>query len=111
MQPESLLPLTPLSTELLIALLEGDLHGYGLIKAVERRTNGRISPGAGTLYAALDRMVEAGMLRETRAAPGADARRRYYAITTFGRAVLTAEVNRLKALVRAAGGLLRAHSA
>ena len=105
---DSFIPLTRLSTEVLLALLEGQQHGYGLIKAIEARTDGRLSPGAGSLYAALDRMLEDGLLREAKGVAGADARRRYYAITPLGRAVLAAEVNCLKALVRVAVSRLSA---
>ena len=96
------LPLTPLSLAILMALLEGELHGYGIIKAVASQSGGRIRPGAGSLYAALDRMVRSGLLAETEAQDAAGAPQRRFAITRSGRALARAEVERLAAVVREA---------
>lgn len=112
--PDELLPLTPLSIAILLVLADGPLHGYGLIKALEVETDGRIVPAAGTLYAALERMVAERLIEETTAPPAleADQRRRYYALTAFGRDVARAELRRLSALLalgsakRLAPGLL-----
>ena len=99
--PAELLPLTPLSIAILLALADGPRHGYGIIKALEADTEGAIVPAAGTLYAALQRMVDDGSIEET--APGGDdggdKRRRYYAITPFGREVARAELRRLGRLL------------
>src|SRR5215210_4565412 len=77
--PEAMLPLTPLSFHILLALADDDRHGYGIIKEVRERTNGEMNPGAGTLYAAVQRMLDSGMIDETqdRPAVGDDERRRY----------------------------------
>jgi DNA-binding PadR family transcriptional regulator len=94
---ERLLPLTPLTHAVLLALLDADRHGYGIIKEVDRQTGGRIRPGTGTLYTALQRMLDGGLLDDA-AAPGDpddDPRRRYYTITAHGRAVALAESRRL----------------
>lgn len=108
--PESHLPLSPLSTAVLLALVDGELHGYGLIKEIERQSEGRLAPGAGSLYAALQRMVEGGLLREAEAPedPDVDRRRRYYALTELGHDVLAAELRRLDRLLSVAAARRRA---
>ena len=96
-----LLPLTPLSIAILLALADEPRHGYAIIKALEAETDGRIVPGAGTLYAALQRMVDDGLIAErSRVLPeGEDQRRRYYSLTSFGRDVARAELMRLARLI------------
>ena len=102
--PEEMLPLTPLSMAVLLTLADGELHGYGIIKEVERQTGGWLRPGAGSLYAALQRMVDDGLIEETAApATAVDARRRYFGITPFGVEVARAEAMRLAEVVRTAG--------
>ena len=107
LEPESLLPLTPVAFEILLSLAEEERHGYHIIQAVERRTDGRISLHAGTLYRALARLVDAGMIEELdeRPDPATDERRRYYRLTSFGRDVAQAEAVRLESQVRAARAL------
>lgn len=101
MSPESMLPLTPISCGILIALAGEDMHGYALMKEVSAQSEGRLTPGTGTLYAALQRMIEEGLVAEAAPAVGAgeDARRRYYAITRFGREVVRAEMARLARMI------------
>jgi DNA-binding PadR family transcriptional regulator len=105
---EHLLPLTPLSLAVLLALTGEDRHGYALMKEIERQSEGRIKPGTGTLYAALQRMLEEGTIDLSAREPrkGEDARRRYYAITPLGRAVARAEVARLARVVQDAQALM-----
>ena len=62
--PESRLPLTPVAFEILLSLAEEERHGYHIMQAVERRTDGRISLHAGTLYRALARLMDAGLIEE-----------------------------------------------
>ena len=102
--PEQALPLTPLSFHILLALADADRHGYGIIKEVRERTNGEMNPGAGTLYAAVQRMLDDGLIAETddRPAIGDDERRRYYRLTGNGRQVARAEALRLARLIRIA---------
>lgn len=101
--PQRFLPLTPLSTSILLAVSEGELHGYGIIKEIERQSGGRQAPPAGSLYAALQRMVEQGLLEETTGpAEADDPRRRYYALTRLGREVARAEMMRMAGLVQLA---------
>jgi DNA-binding PadR family transcriptional regulator len=105
--PESLLPLTPLAFEILLSLAEEDRHGYHIMQTVDRRTDGRIALHAGTLYRAIARLVDLGLIAELdeRREPGSDERRRYYRLTPFGRSVAEAEAARLDSQVRAARAL------
>ena len=107
LDPHSLLPLTPVAFEVLLSLAEGERHGYHIMQAVERRTGGRIRLHAGTLYRALARLLEAGLIEELdeRREPGTDERRRYYHLTDLGREVAAAEAARLESQVRAARAL------
>jgi DNA-binding PadR family transcriptional regulator len=89
-------PLSPLSLAVLMTLVDGELHGYGIMKAVQEESQGRVRAGAGSLYAALDRMVRAGWIEER---AGSEAQR-LFAITRVGRAVARSEVERLAAVVR-----------
>jgi DNA-binding PadR family transcriptional regulator len=96
-------PLTPAVFHVLLSLAGGERHGYGIIKEVLRHTNQRVRLGPGTLYGTLQRLMETGWVEES-GGPGdsADERRRYYRLTRPGRQALTAEVERLDSLVRAA---------
>ena len=103
--PAVLLPLTPAMFHVLIALADGEKHGYAIIKEVHRRTGGRLRLGAGTLYALIRRFLENGVVEESAARPDPaldDERRRYYRLTDFGRAVAAAEAARLEELIRMA---------
>jgi DNA-binding PadR family transcriptional regulator len=95
--PRRFLPLSPQQFHMLLALVEGACHGYGIIQAVERRTAGEVHLGTGTLYTALARLADLGLVEE---AGKPDARRRVYRLTRLGRAVLHAETARLEALVQ-----------
>lgn len=103
--PFAALPLTPLSLAVMTALLEGELHGYGIIKRVETQSEGRLRPGAGSLYAALDRLAADTLITERHAGARAGTPQRLFALTTYGRAVLRAEYARLERLA----GHARAH--
>lgn len=105
MDPESLLPLPEATFHILLALSEEDRHGYGIIQDVAASTNGALKLSAGTLYRSIQRMLEQGLLVETRNRPAPeddDERRRYYRLTPFGREVARAEAQRLRQLVRLA---------
>ncbi len=102
---DSLLPLPTATFHILMALAEEDRHGYAILQDVERRTRGEVRLSAGTLYRSIQRMLEQGLLVETRERPAPeedDERRRYYRITPFGEAVARAETRRLAELVRLA---------
>ena len=103
--PEELLPLSPAVFHVLLALADAERHGYGIIKEVEARTDGRVRLGPGTLYGSIKRMLEEGLIEESDERPDAsldDERRRYYRLTGFGRRVASAEAERLSGLVDAA---------
>jgi DNA-binding PadR family transcriptional regulator len=94
------LPLTHVVYHVLLSLAGGTRHGYGIIKDVAERTEGKLEIEAGTLYAAIKRLHDDGLIQETDAPPETDARRRYYGLTASGRRVLRAESERLAELVR-----------
>src|SRR4026208_1818454 len=92
--PDELLPLTPAMFEVLIALADGEKHGYAVLKEVERRTDGKLSLSPGTLYAIIRRFVSDGIVAESDERPDAaldDERRRYYRLTELGRRAASAE--------------------
>lgn len=101
----SLLPLPSATFHILMAVADADRHGYAIIQDVAARTGGDLKLSAGTLYRSIQRMLEQGLLAETRERPEPafdDERRRYYRITPFGREVAKAEARRLTQLVRLA---------
>lgn len=98
MSPGPQQPLTPLSLAILMALAEEPLHGYAIMTAVEARGGPRLLAGAGSLYAALDRMVEAGLLGEEPDLEDARRRRRF-SLTRRGRNAAQAELRRMAELV------------
>jgi DNA-binding PadR family transcriptional regulator len=96
-------PLSPVAYHILLALAARDRHGYLIRKAVDQQTNGALKLGPGTLYAAIRRLEDRGLIEESRWRPEADlddARRRYYALTQSGRAALAHETERLRDTVR-----------
>ena len=104
--PSSALPLTPVAFEILLALSASDLHGYAILQEVERRAGSSVPLRTGTLYRALARLLEDGLIEERPSPAGeTDERRRYYRLTDHGRATLSAEARRLADQVAAA----RAH--
>ena len=99
---EAELPLTPLSYHILLALGSGEMHGYGVLKEIERQTEGSMKPATGALYLAAKRLVDTGLIEESDARPDPemdDRRRRYYRLTDYGREVASAETARLAVLV------------
>src|SRR5258708_39629943 len=95
--PQALLPLTPALFHVLLALVDGEKHGYAILKDGERRTGGRVQLGAGTLSGIVKRLLADGLIRES--AAGSTDRRRAYRLTVFGRKVALAEAERLRDLV------------
>jgi len=94
------LPLTNVSLYVLLAVADDPLHGYGIIKDVERRTDGLVVLEAGTLYAAVKRLRDAGLLQaDLTRRSGDDSRRRYYRLSALGKRVLRAECDRLRAVL------------
>ena len=97
--PRSLLPLRPIEFEILLVLVGGDAHGYGIIKEAGERWPGARPMETGTLYRALRRLTTSGMVQPAERGPvegGEDERRRYFAVTPFGRRVAAAEASRLE---------------
>jgi len=102
---EALLPLPHLTYLVLLALAAGDAHGWAIIKRIREMTSARTNPSSGSLYLAMVRLEDRGLLEEAEAPPGEDVdeRRRHYRLTRFGRSVLEAESARLRSLVELAG--------
>ncbi len=104
-EPRDLLPLPPAQLHILLALADGEKHGYAVMSEVEQMTDGEVSMGPGTLYGAIKRMLNADLIEESDDRPDPeldDERRRYYRVSGFGARVLTAELARLEQLVRTA---------
>jgi DNA-binding PadR family transcriptional regulator len=100
--PDARLPLTAPVFHILLALADQERHGYGIILDIAERTAGRLRMGTGTLYTAVKRMLDDGLIEESDERPAPDLddqRRRYYRLTRFGREVLAAEARRLESLV------------
>lgn len=107
--PRSQLPLTPVVLHILLALSDGERHGYAIAQDVEDATQGSVRMGPGTLYGSIQRMLAASLIEEAPARRRAtdadehdDARRRYYRMTSFGKRVLGLELERLNDIVRLA---------
>ena len=120
-EPLSFLPLTPFAFQVLLALADGERHGYAIIKEVEERSGGSVKLRTGTLYTLLQRLLEEQLIGEQGTTSGlldsrtpttnttstneagpaarADSRRRYYKLTALGDAVLRAEAQRLEGLI------------
>jgi DNA-binding PadR family transcriptional regulator len=98
---QRLLPLPPSFFHILIALGEGDRHGYAVMQEVADRTGGKVRMSPGTLYGSIRKMLDDGLIEELfhRGAPADDERRRYYRVTKFGRTVAAAEAERLASLL------------
>jgi len=108
---DAFLPLRPVEFHILLSLAAGPRHGYGIIQDIEAREETTSVPDVGTMYRALARMVESGLIDTApapRSADSTDERRNYYRVTDRGLRVARAEARRLDALTRAAriGGLL-----
>lgn len=110
--PLSFLPLTPFAFQVLLALADGDRHGYAIIKEVEERSGGTVTLRTGTLYTLLQRLLDEALITEADQktvdadrlstngpSARADSRRRYYHLTALGDAVLRAEAQRLESLI------------
>ena len=97
---QRLLPLPTAVFHILIALGEGEKHGYAVMQEVADRTDGQLRMSPGTLYGSIRKMLDEGLIEESfRRAAGEDERRRYYRLTKAGRAAAAAEVERLTALL------------
>jgi len=102
---DALLPLPTAVFHILVALADRERHGYSIMQDVAARTDGKVRLSAGTLYSAVRRMLEQGLIEELRDSPDPqsdDERRRYYGLTQFGRDVAAAEARRVHDMLRAA---------
>ncbi len=102
LHPSRFLPLPDLALHVLIALAEGDLHGWGIIKRISELTKGRTRPSSGSLYLSMAKLEKRGLVTDAAHRPDdtEDSRRRYYTLTPLGRRVLVAEAARLSGLMR-----------
>src|SRR5258706_6033364 len=102
---DQFLPLSLPIFHMLLALSEGERHGYALKREIRQRTQGKLNLGSGALYGSINKMLEEELIAESDERPDPhldDERRRYYRITPFGRRVLQSEAVRLRNLVRLA---------
>src|SRR4026207_1422768 len=96
-EPEDMLPLTPAVFHVLLALADGERHGYAIMREVAEHTDGQIKLGPGTLYGTIKRMIEARLIEESDDRPDPqldDERRRYYRLSGAGERVVRAEARR-----------------
>ena len=99
------LPLTPSLFQVLLALADGDKHGYAILKEVGERTSGRVRLSTGTLYGIIKRLLQDGLIVEQSKRPSKaddDERRRYYRLTPLGRKVASAEAERMEEVIATA---------
>ena len=99
---DAFLPLKSNWFHILVSLVEGEQHGYGIMQDVLERSGGKVRLWPATLYGSLKRLIEGGLIVESGDRPAPefdDARRRYYRLTPLGRRVLDLESRRLKDLV------------
>jgi DNA-binding PadR family transcriptional regulator len=99
---QKLIPLTPAVFFILLALAEGEMHGYAIMQEVKILSDRRVHMGPGTLYSTIQRLLDFKLIEETAGKPQADPRRRYYRLTGMGKSLLETETGRLEALVRVA---------
>jgi len=98
------LPLAPAALHILLALAAEDRHGYGIMLEARRQSQGHYKMGPGTLYDNLERLMHRGLVADApRRSSKEDPRRRYYRLTEFGRRVLSADLERLRAVVKTSG--------
>ncbi len=101
--PRDLLPLQPAAFHILVALADGEKHGYSIMQETERATGGEFKLWPGTLYTSIKRLLDSGLIAESDERPDPsldDQRRRYYKLTDLGIRVLDMESARLEELVR-----------
>lgn len=104
-RPQAFLPLTPVAFEILLALADGERHGYSIMREVAERSGGTVTLHPGTLYRALARLLESDLIQELAERPDPDhddERRRYYRLSDRGIAVARAEAERLASQLTAA---------
>jgi DNA-binding PadR family transcriptional regulator len=103
--PENLVPMTPAMFNILLALADGEKHGYAIMREVEDNTQGIVKMGPGTLYGSIKRLLASGLIEETDERPDPeldDERRRYYRLSGLGQRALRLEAERLERQVSVA---------
>jgi DNA-binding PadR family transcriptional regulator len=107
--PEARLPLTPATYHILLALANGERHGYSIMQDIAAQTQGKLRIGPTTLYRSIKHMLEDGLIAESDERPDPaldDERRRYYRLADLGRRVAVAETERLAQVLTVARGTL-----
>lgn len=100
---KSYLPLSPATLHILLALAGEDLHGYAIMQQAARQSGGQYKLGPGTLYENLEKLINRDLVRQApRRSSTEDPRRRYYRLTSFGRRVLLADLERLRTVLKEA---------
>ncbi len=105
--PEAMPPLTPAIFHILLALADGERHGYSIMQAIAVQTQGKLRIGPTTLYRSIKHMLEDGLIVESDERPDPaldDERRRYYRLTNLGRRAAIAETRRLEQSLAVARG-------
>ncbi|HEY7894524.1 MAG TPA: PadR family transcriptional regulator [Gemmatimonadaceae bacterium] len=108
--PQNFLPLKTDAFYVLLVLIQGERHGYAIMRDAADRSDGAVRLQAGALYRLLRRMLDEGLVVESQRRPAADVddeRRRYYRVTPLGRRTLAAEADRMASLAAAARAVLR----
>lgn len=103
--PEERRPLTPAVFHILLALADGERHGYSLMRDISSQTKGTFRLGPATLYRSIKHLIEDGLIEESDVRPDPtldDERRHYYRLTELGRQMVVAEVQRLEEVLRLA---------
>ena len=106
-QPETLLPLTPAVFHVLLALADGERHGYAIMREATASSGGHLKFGPGTLYGTIKRLLQSRLIEESDERPDPeldDERRRYYRLSALGQRVLKAEASRYAEMVELARG-------
>lgn len=93
-------PLPPATFFVLFALLNGDKHGYAIMKETRQLSDDRFQLGPATLYTTIQRLLDSGWIREVAGENSDDSRRRYYRLTDGGRTALEAELQQMETIVR-----------
>ncbi len=99
LHPEEFVPLTPAAFHILLALADGERHGYRIMRDISAHTKGKLRLGPATLYRSIKHLVEDGLIEESDVRPDPaldDERRHYYRLAEWGRQVMVAEVRRLE---------------
>jgi DNA-binding PadR family transcriptional regulator len=103
--PQNIIPMTPAVFNILLALADGEKHGYAIMLEVEANTDGAVKMGPGTLYGSIKRMLAGGLIVEVDERPDPaldDERRRYYRLSGLGQRALATEAERLERQVQLA---------